>query len=125
MSKNFEPYVSDSDNFPEFTVSSIFWGIFLALIFCAANAYLGLRTGLTISAGIPISILSIGIYKSMRKKNYILECNMIQSIGGAGESVASGTIFSLPALFIETNRILFMGNIKNAGLRHYAPSSYH
>lgn len=100
MSKNFEPYVSDSDNFPEFTVSSIFWGIFFALIFCAANAYLGLRTGLTISAGIPISILSIGIYKSMRKKNYILECNMIQSIGGAGESVASGTIFSLPALFI-------------------------
>ena len=100
MSKNFKPYVFDSDNFPEFTVSSIFLGIFFALIFCAMNAYLGLRTGLTISAGIPISILSIGIYKNLSRKNYILECNMIQSIGGAGESTASGMIFSLPALFI-------------------------
>lgn len=100
MSKNFKPYVLANDNLPEFTVSSIFLGIFFALIFCATNAYLGLRTGLTISAGIPISILSMGIYKSMSRKNFVLECNMIQSIGGVGESTASGLIFSLPALFI-------------------------
>ena len=102
MSKDFKPYISENNNFPEFTLGSILWGIFFALIFCAMNVYLGLRTGLTISGGIPTSILSMGIYKSMRKKNSILECNIIQSIGGVGESIASGVIFSLPALFIWT-----------------------
>ena len=102
MSKDFKPYVSENNNFPEFTLGSILWGIFFALIFCVMNAYLGLRTGLTISGGIPTSILSMGIYKSMRKKNSILECNIIQSIGGVGESIASGVIFSLPSLFIWT-----------------------
>ena len=102
MSKDFKPYISENNNFPEFTLGSILWGIFFALIFCAMNVYLGLRTGLTISGGIPTSILSMGIYKSMRKKNSILECNIIQSIGGVGESIASGVIFSLPSLFIWT-----------------------
>lgn len=102
MSKDFKPYISENNNFPEFTLGSILWGIFFALIFCVMNAYLGLRTGLTISGGIPTSILSMGIYKSMRKKNSILECNIIQSIGGVGESIASGVIFSLPSLFIWT-----------------------
>ena len=72
MSKDFKPYISENNNFPEFTLGSILWGIFFALIFCAMNVYLGLRTGLTISGGIPTSILSMGIYKSMRKKKFYL-----------------------------------------------------
>lgn len=100
MQDKFKPYISDNENTSEFTISSVVWGVLFSIIFCAANAYLGLRSGLTISAGIPISILSVGIYKSIKKKNFVLECNMIQSIGSVGESLDQGLIFSLPALFM-------------------------
>ena len=100
MQDKFKPYISGNENASEFTISSVVWGILFSIIFCAANAYLGLRSGLTISAGIPISILSVGIYKSIKKKNFVLECNMIQSIGSVGESLDQGLIFSLPALFM-------------------------
>lgn len=100
MQDKAKPYISDNENTLEFTISSVIWGILFSIIFCVANAYLGLRSGLTISAGIPISILSVGIYKSLNKKNFVLECNMIQSIGGVGESLDQGLIFSLPALFM-------------------------
>lgn len=99
--KKFEPHVPSGNNdVPETTTSSIILGILFSIIFCTTNAYLGLRAGTTISAGIPISILAMGIYKGLLKKNSILECNMVQSIGSVGESTAGGIIFTLPALFM-------------------------
>ena len=85
---------------PEFTNTSIILGIILAVIFGGANAYLGLRVGMTVSASIPAAVLSMGIIRKILKKDSILENNMVQTIGSAGESVAAGAIFTLPALFL-------------------------
>lgn len=72
----------------------------LAIVFGAANAYLGLRVGMTISASIPAAVLSMGLTRFILKRDSILENNMVQTIGSAGESVAAGAIFTLPALFM-------------------------
>ena len=85
---------------PEFTVTSIILGILLAVLFGAANAYLGLRVGMTVSASIPAAVISMGIIRVILRKESILENNMVQTIGSAGESVAAGAIFTLPALFL-------------------------
>ena len=85
---------------PEFTVTSIVLGVLLAVVFGAANAYLGLRVGMTISASIPAAVISMGIIRMMLRKDSILENNMVQTIGSAGESIAAGAIFTLPAMFI-------------------------
>ena len=85
---------------PEFTVTALILGILLAVIFGAANAYLGLRVGMTVSASIPAAVLSMGIIRIILRKNSILENNLVQTIGSAGESVAAGAIFTLPALFL-------------------------
>lgn len=82
------------------TATSIILGVILAVIFGAANAYLGLRVGMTISASIPAAVISMGVIRVILKKDSILENNMVQTIGSAGESVAAGAIFTLPALFI-------------------------
>lgn len=82
------------------TATSIILGVILAIIFGAANAYLGLRVGMTISASIPAAVISMGVIRVILKKDSILENNMVQTIGSAGESVAAGAIFTLPALFI-------------------------
>lgn len=75
-------------------------GIILAIVFGAANAYLGLRVGMTVSASIPAAVISMGVIRVIMKKNSILESNMVQTIGSAGESLAAGAIFTMPALFL-------------------------
>ena len=97
---NFKPYVPADKVTPEFTVTSIVMGIILAVVFGAANAYLGLRVGMTVSASIPAAVIAMGVIRVIMKKNSILESNIVQTIGSAGESVAAGAIFTLPALFL-------------------------
>ena len=97
---DFKPYVSNESNPPEITVTSILTGVLLAVIFGAANAYLGLRVGMTVSASIPAAVISMGVIRIVLRKNSILENNIVQTIGSAGESIAAGTIFTLPALFL-------------------------
>ncbi len=96
----FKPYISADKNLPELTVVSIVLGIILAVIFGAANAYLGLRVGMTVSASIPAAVISMGIIRVILRRDSILENNIVQTIGSAGESVAAGAIFTLPALFM-------------------------
>ena len=98
--KEFKPYIPADRVVPEFTVTSLVIGILLAIIFGAANAYLGLRVGMTISASIPAAVISMGIIRVILRRDSILENNMVQTIGSAGESVAAGAIFTLPALFL-------------------------
>ena len=98
--ESFKPYISADKVLPEFTVTSILMGIILAVVFGAANAYLGLKVGMTVSASIPAAVISLGVIRVIMKKNSILESNMVQTIGSAGESVAAGAIFTLPALFL-------------------------
>ena len=98
--KEFKPYIPADKITPEFTVTSIVMGIILAVIFGAANAYLGLRVGMTVSASIPAAVISMGVIRKIMKKNSILESNMVQTIGSAGESLAAGAIFTMPALFL-------------------------
>ena len=100
---SFKPYISADRVMPEMTATSIILGIILAIVFGAANAYLGLKVGLTISASIPAAVISMGVIRVIMKKDSILENNMVQTIGSAGESVAAGAIFTLPALFIWAN----------------------
>lgn len=97
---DFKPYVPAEKITPEFTVTSIALGIILAVVFGAANAYLGLRVGMTISASIPAAVISMGVIRVILKKNSILESNIVQTVGSAGESLAAGAIFTLPALFL-------------------------
>ena len=98
--KEFKPYVPADKITPEFTVTSIVMGIILAVVFGAANAYLGLRVGMTVSASIPAAVLAMGVIRVIMRKNSILESNIVQTIGSAGESLAAGAIFTLPALFL-------------------------
>ncbi len=96
----FKPYIPAEKITPEFTVTSIIMGVLLAVVFGAANAYLGLRVGMTVSASIPAAVISMGVIRVIMRKNSILESNMVQTIGSAGESLAAGAIFTLPALFL-------------------------
>lgn len=96
----FKPYISADKITPEFTITSIVMGIFLAVVFGAANAYLGLRVGMTVSASIPAAVIAMGVIRVIMRKNSILESNIVQTVGSAGESVAAGAIFTLPALFL-------------------------
>ena len=96
----FKPYVAASKVTPEFTVTSIIMGIILAVIFGAANAYLGLRVGMTVSASIPAAVIAMGVIRVIMRKNSILESNIVQTVGSAGESLAAGVIFTLPTLYL-------------------------
>lgn len=98
--ETFKPYISADRTLHEMTPLSIIVGIILAIVFGAANAYLGLRVGMTVSASIPAAVLGMGVYRLCRKKDTILESNMVQTIGSAGESLAAGAIFTMPALFL-------------------------
>ena len=105
----FKPYIPADKVVPEFTVTSIVIGIVLAVVFGAANAYLGLLVGMTISASIPAAVISMGIIRVILRRDSILENNLVQTIGSAGESLAAGAIFTLPALFLwaEEGKIEF------------------
>ncbi len=111
MDKNseFKPYVPADKIVPEFTVTSVLIGLILAVVFGAANAYLGLIVGMTVSASIPAAVISMGIIRVILRRDSILENNMVQTIGSAGESLAAGAIFTLPALFLwaEEGKIEF------------------
>ena len=107
--KEFKPYIPADKVLPELTPVSIILGILLAVVFGGANAYLGLRVGMTVSASIPAAVISMGIIRVILRRDSILENNMVQTIGSAGESVAAGAIFTLPALFLwaEEGKIAF------------------
>lgn len=97
---DFKPFIPADKVVPEFTVTAFVLGIILAVVFGAANSYLGLRVGMTVSASIPAAVISMGVIRFILKKDSILENNMVQTIGSAGESLAAGAIFTLPALFM-------------------------
>ncbi len=97
---DFKPYIPAEKITPELTVSSVIIGVLLAVVFGAANAYLGLRVGMTVSASIPAAVISMGVYRFVLRRNSILESNIVQTTGSAGESLAAGAIFTLPALFL-------------------------
>lgn len=100
MNEEFKPYVPAEKVTPEFTVTSVVMGVLLAIVFGAANAYLGLRVGMTVSASIPAAVISMGVIRVIMRKDSILESNMVQTIGSAGESLAAGAIFTMPVLFL-------------------------
>ena len=97
------PYTPSSETPPEFTIKAVIMGVIFGIIFGAANAYLGLVAGLTISTSIPVAIMTVAAFRLIQKmgvKNSILEANMSQTVGSASSSLASGIIFTLPALFL-------------------------
>ena len=98
--KDFQPYVAPEDNPAEITVTSLITGALLAIIFGAANAYLGLRVGMTISASIPAAVISLTVIRVLLKRNSALESNIVQTIGSAGESLAAGVIYTIPVMFL-------------------------
>ncbi|MCJ7502471.1 MAG: oligopeptide transporter, OPT family, partial [Acidobacteriia bacterium] len=93
----FQPYVPADATVPELTVRAVVLGAFLGIIFGAVTVYLALRAGLTVSASIPVAVLAISIFKWLGKST-ILENNVVQTTGSAGESIAAGVVFTLPAL---------------------------
>ena len=106
--ENMKPIVPADKTLPEFTPISLVLGLILAVVFGAANAYLGLRVGMTVSASIPAAVISMGILRYVLHRESILENNMVQTIGSAGESLAAGAIFTMPALFMwaeESNEV--------------------
>jgi len=97
----FQPYVPANQSPAEFTAKAIVLGVLFGLIFGASTVYLGLRAGLTVSASIPIAVLAISVLKRLGGST-ILENNIVQTIGSAGESVAGGVVFTIPALIFLT-----------------------
>src|SRR5579885_3609422 len=105
--KEFKPFISPSDFIPEFSLRAIILGSVFGVIFGAASVYLGLKVGLTVSASIPIAVLAISVFKKLGKAS-ILESNIVQTIGSAGESIAAGVVFTVPALlFLAGGRDYF------------------
>src|SRR5688572_12935622 len=96
-SRGLQPYVPATDSMAEFTAKAIILGVLFGLLFGASTVYLGLRAGLTVSASIPIAVLAISVLKHLGGST-ILENNIVQTIGSAGESVAGGVVFTIPAL---------------------------
>lgn len=96
----FKPFVSMDTVMPEASIVSIIMGIIFAMVFAAANVYLGLKTGITIAAALPASILGTGLLKVLFRRNSILEANLVAATAAVGESIAGGIIFTLPAIII-------------------------
>ena len=109
---DFRPYVAPEESLLEFTARAVIFGALFGVLFGAVTVYVGLRAGLTVSASIPIAVLSITVLRAFGKAS-ILENNMVQTIGSAGESVASGVIFTLPAVIflgfpLEYSRVFML-----------------
>ncbi len=100
MNEKFKPFIPAHKTVPELTFTSIVFGIILAVIFGVVNAYLGLKVGMTISASIPAAVVSMSVTRLIMKRDSILENNMVQTIGSAGESLTAGAIFTIPAMFL-------------------------
>jgi putative OPT family oligopeptide transporter len=88
------------DSTAEFTVKALVAGVVLGILFGAANAYLGLRVGMTVSASIPAAVMTVAMFRLLRLRGTILEANLSQTIGSASTSLATGAIFTIPALFL-------------------------
>jgi putative OPT family oligopeptide transporter len=91
---------SQPDSLAEFTLKAVLVGVILGIVFGAANAYLGLRVGMTVSASIPAAVMTVAIFRLLRTQSTILEANLSQTVGSASTSLATGTIFTIPALFL-------------------------
>lgn len=100
MTNNFKPYVADNTKMPEFTFRAVLLGVILAITLGAANVYLGLYAGLTVASSIPAAVVSMAVLRGLLRNGTILENNIVQSVASAGASVASGIIFTIPALII-------------------------
>ncbi|HJY88396.1 MAG TPA: oligopeptide transporter, OPT family [Candidatus Acidoferrales bacterium] len=114
-SGEFRPYLDSAAVLPEFSFRAVLFGALFGILFGAVTVYVGLRAGLTVSASIPIAVLSISILRAFGKAS-ILENNIVQTTGSAGESVAAGVIFTLPALIflgypLEYSRIFLLALI--------------
>jgi len=109
---SFQPYVAPDTIIKEFTPRAVLLGAFFGILFGAVTVYVGLRAGLTVAASIPIAVLSISILRAFGRST-ILENNIVQTTGSAGESIAGGVIFTLPALIflgfpLEYQRIFLL-----------------
>jgi len=100
VDKPFVPYIPAEKSIPEFTIKAVTLGIVLTLVMAAANTYLGLYAGMTVSASIPAAVISMGILRGILRRGTILENNIVQTIASAGQSVAAGVIFTIPAMVI-------------------------
>jgi putative OPT family oligopeptide transporter len=96
----FKPYIPHDKTVAELTVRAVVIGVVLAIVFGAANAYLGLKIGMTISASIPAAVISMAVLRAFFKNGTVLENNIAQTIGSSGESLAAGVIFTIPAFFL-------------------------
>ncbi|MAB78514.1 MAG: oligopeptide transporter, OPT family, partial [Planctomycetes bacterium] len=92
------PYISADRSLPELTFQAVALGLVLSLVMCAANMYVGLKAGMTVSAAIPASVISMGILRGLMRRGTILENNVVHTIASSGESLAAGIIFTVPAL---------------------------
>ncbi len=118
---NFIPYVPAEKSLPEFTMQAVVLGLFLSLIMCAANICVGLKAGMTVSAAIPASVISMGILRGLLRRGTVLENNVVHTIASSGESLAAGIIFTVPALvlagiwenfnYLETTLIAMSGGV--------------
>jgi len=100
---DFKPYVAHDSSLKDFSIRALVMGALFGIVFGSANAYLGLRVGLTISTAIPLAVISVALFKALEKvwgKASILEANIAQTTGSASSSLASGIIFTVPALFL-------------------------
>ncbi len=95
-----DPLALRSESVAEFTFKAVAAGVVLGVLFGAANAYLGLRVGMTVSASIPAAVMAVVIFKTLKLRSTILEANLAQTIGSASTALATGTIFTIPALFL-------------------------
>ncbi len=96
----FEPYIKAHEKIPELTLRAVILGAIIAVVFGIANAYLGLKVGMTVSASIPAAVISMAVLRGIFKTGTVLENNIVQTIGSSGESLAAGIIFTIPAFFI-------------------------
>ncbi len=121
MSEVHKPYIANEQNLAELTVTALSLGLVLSVIMCAANVYVGLYAGMTVSAAIPASVISMGVLRGILKRGTILENNVVHTIASSGESLAAGIIFTVPALvllglwdsfhFWETTLIAMAGGV--------------
>jgi len=84
----------------EFTAKALLTGVVLGIVFGAANAYLGLRVGMTVTASIPAAVMTVAVFRLLRAQGTILEANLSQTVASASTALATGTIFTIPALFL-------------------------
>jgi putative OPT family oligopeptide transporter len=101
--ETYQPYIAASESPAEFTLRAVGLGVLFGIVFGAANAYLGLRAGLTISTSIPVAVMTVAVFRILAasgRRGTLLETNLSQTTGSASSSLASGVIFTLPALFM-------------------------